>query len=81
MHMFMEGSNQLFGRDPLVMLINTLGGTWAMENNGESKCGIKDWRKYNRWTIMLLNDDDVARCGASYRESKWLVGMNYIALV
>jgi hypothetical protein len=23
---------------------------------------------------MLINGDDVARCGASFRESKWLEG-------
>jgi hypothetical protein len=36
--------------------------------------------KTTEWTIMLLNGDDVARCVASFRESKWLVGMNYIVI-
>jgi hypothetical protein len=30
---------------------------------------------------VLLNGDDVARCGASFRESEWLVGMNYIVIL
>ena len=30
LHAYVYGRNQLFGRDPLVMGINTLGGTLAM---------------------------------------------------
>jgi hypothetical protein len=30
---------------------------------------------------MLLNGDDVACSGASFKESKWLVGMNYIVIL
>jgi hypothetical protein len=30
LHAYVFGRNQLFGRDPLVIGINTLGGSWAM---------------------------------------------------